>query len=229
MASTGNRKNVDELDAALRLLDHELDGLKLEAPLRVRAIGGYALLKYGVRSEERALTVDIDSVTKKYSAAVEAAIATVGEKAGLDHDWLNNYGVMDNDPDTVEEMIDAKWTPQAMDLRNIAVDLATIETLTRSKIIAVDTAQESGRTQDEPDLVSLLEHQGITSMRQFSTKYPDPYGEYAQASRVVAGHFGGSAARAAAAREVLERFPELADDTDSDVDYDSSDEDSWDY
>lgn len=228
MASSGNRKTVDELDAALHLLDHELEGLKLETPLRVRAIGGYALLKHGVRSEERALTVDIDSVTKRYSAAVEAAIATVAERAGLDSDWLNNYGVMDNDPDTVEEMIDAEWTPQAMDLRNIAVDVATIETLTRSKIIAVDTALESGRDQDEPDLVSLLQHQNITSMQQFSAKYPDPYGEYSEAARVVAGHLGATAAQAAAAREALERFPELADD-DRDVDYDARGDDSWEY
>jgi hypothetical protein len=172
MSDTGNRKTSVELDDALRLLDHELDGLGLDTPLQVRAIGGYALMKHGVREGERAFTVDIDTVTKDYSAAVVEAIKTVAERASLDADWLNNYNVMDNDPEQVEDMIGAEWLPQPLGLRNIAVSIATVETLTRAKIIAVDNVEFSGREQDAPDLQDLLAHQGITNAKQFAAKYP---------------------------------------------------------
>lgn len=49
MALDEQRKSAAELDDALRLLDRALAGLNLEEPLEIRAIGGYALLKHGVR------------------------------------------------------------------------------------------------------------------------------------------------------------------------------------
>lgn len=212
MSATSDRKSVTELDEALRLLDHELEQLKLDAPLQIRAIGGYALMKHGVRTGDRAYTVDIDTVTKDYSAAVMRAIQTVASRAGLAEDWLNNYNVMDNDPEQVENMIGAEWVPQPMGLRNIAVEIATIETLTRSKIVAVDGAEFSGREQDAPDLLDLMKYQGIANARQFAAKYPDPYGEYPGARDVVSRHFAPTASRDAVVRHVYERFPELRDD-----------------
>lgn len=210
MSDTGNKKTAAELDDALRLLDHELDALGLDTPLQMRAIGGYALMKHGVREDERAFTVDIDTVTRDYSAAVVQAIKTVAEQASLDEDWLNNYNVMDNDPDQVEEMIAAEWLPQPLGLRNIAVSIATIETLTRAKIIAVDNIEFSGREQDEPDLRDLLAHQGITTAKQFAAKYPDPYGEYPETAALIRDHFAADAAKSAAS-SIHTRFPELKD------------------
>lgn len=209
MSHDENRKSAAELDDALRLLDHELEGLKLETPVRVRAIGGYALLKHGVRKGGRAFTVDIDTVTRDYSAAVMRAIETVAERASLAPDWLNNYNVMDNDPEQVEDMIDAEWLPQPLGLRNIAVSIASIETLTRSKISAADTVELSDRGQDAPDLLELLDHQGITGMAEFAKKYPDPFGEYPEAYRLVREHLSPEASRAPT-RNASTRFPELA-------------------
>lgn len=182
---------ADDLDNALRLLDHELEGLHLDEPLQIRAIGGYALLKHGVRTGDRAYTADIDSVTHDYSAAVVQAIETVAEKTNLDPDWLNNYGVMDNDPDQIEAMYEAEWIPQDDGLRNIDMSIATVPTLTRAKIIAADSAEFSGRTRDVEDLMGLLEKQGITSAAQFERKYPDPYEEYPDAHAVVSSQFEG--------------------------------------
>lgn len=189
MATNGHPSTKEQLDNALKLLDHELEHVALDQPLRIRAIGGYALMKHGVRSGDRAYTVDIDTVTKDYSAAVIQAVETVAQQANLDSDWLNNYNVMDNDVQQVEDMIDAKWLPQKTGLKNIDLSLASVPTLTRSKIIAADTAEFSGRTQDAPDLMDLLEHQNITSMSQFNTAYPDPYGEYPAVQEMVSGLF----------------------------------------
>lgn len=203
MSGSENRKTADELDEALRLLDHELNGLHLAEPLEIRAIGGYAMLKHGIRRADNAYTVDIDTVTADYSAAVTRAIETVGAKLGLDSDWLNNYNVM-GDAEDVDDMLDAEWLPQSMDLRNIAVSIASIPTLTRAKIMAADTAELSGRDRDIPDLEDLLDHQGITTLRQFDQRYPDPFGEYPDARALVGTHLG-----ARLESVPRSRFPEL--------------------
>lgn len=189
MNPTQNRKSAEELDDALRLLDHELDDLQLDQPLQIRAIGGYALLKYGIREPDRALTADIDTMTEDYSAAVQRVIRTVAEVAGLDSTWINNDNLGDSVPEDIEAMYDARWQPQELGLRNIEVWLATVPTLTRAKIIAADTAEFSGREQDAPDLVRLLEHQGFSSMEQFAAAYPDPFDEYPAAYELVRDRF----------------------------------------
>lgn len=207
MTNTGKRKTAAELDDALRLLDHELSGLQLNQPLEIRAIGGYALLKHGVRKGEHAYTVDIDTVSRDYGAAIEQAIRKVAEQLDLEPGWLNNDNVLDNDPEQVEMMLDAEWIPQAMDLRNIAVSIASIPTLTRAKIMAAEDAEFSGRQRDADDLRALLDHQGITSVKGFDNRYPDPFQEYPAAHDVVRLHLGGEAAPQPARR----RFPELED------------------
>jgi len=206
MSDTSKRKTAAELDDALRLLDHELSGLALDEPLAIRAIGGYALLKHGVRTGEHAYTVDIDTVSRDYSAAVEAAIGRVAAQLDLEPGWLNNDNVLDNDPEHVERMLDAEWIPQAMDLRNIAVSIASIPTLTRAKIMATEDAEFSGRQRDADDLRALLDHQGITSLKQFERTYPDPFEEYPSAHGVVRQHLGGGAPAL-----TRSRFPELDD------------------
>lgn len=187
------KRPAEAFDEALTLLDHELSGLQLSEPIQIRAIGGYALLKHGVREDDRALTADIDTMTRDYSANVQQAIATVADITGLDADWLNNDNLGGNDPEDVEAIYDARWEPQQADLKNISISIATVPTLTRSKIIAADTAELSGRAQDAPDLLRLLEHQGITSYAQFCTKYPDPFGEHPDTDELVRTHLGGRA------------------------------------
>lgn len=229
MSDTDLRKTADELDEALRLLDHELAGLKLEEPLQVRAIGGYALLKHGVRKGDRAFTMDIDTVTRDYGMAVERAVRKVAEQLDLEPNWLNNDNVLDNDTEHIEELFKAEWLPQAMGLRNIAVSIASIETLTRAKISATDDSEFNGRDQDAADLKDLIEFQGITTQTQFQKLYPDPFGEFPEAARVVRAHFSPNAATKPSPRGHLSRFPELNDfDLDSfgseDLDHDLADD-----
>lgn len=183
------RKSATAFDEALHLLDEELAHLDLYQPLPIRAIGGYALLKHGVRENERALTADIDTVTADYSTAVNRAIRSVAQQMDLDADWINNANIGFSDPEDIEAIYDAEWLVLEMGLTNIEVSIGSIPMLTRSKIISADTAELSAREQDAPDLLRLLEHQGITSIAAFNAAYPDPFDEYPETGRLVAEHF----------------------------------------
>lgn len=184
-----HRCSMERLEEALELLDHELAGLELNQPMKIRAIGGYALMKHSVRAGDRAFTVDIDSVTRDYDMAVKQAIRTVAKQLDLDPDWVNNDNVMDDDPQLVEEMIKANWLPQDNALEHINIEIADIPTLTRAKIIAATDAELSGRAQDLPDLKELLAHQGITTMRDYLASYPDPWDEHHEVGAKLEHHF----------------------------------------
>lgn len=225
-----NKKPVQDFDHALKLLDHELEQLALDEPIEIRAIGGYALLKHGVREAERALTSDIDTMTNDYSAAVQQAILTVSTKTDLDPDWINNDNLGGNDPEDVAAIYDATWLPQSTGLKNISMSIADVPTLTRAKVIAADTAAFSGRSQDAPDLRRLIEFQNITTIDQFQSKYPDPFKEYPDAQALVRDHFAPQAAHSAGESEADRIKRELSAsvaDLDWDDDYWHSDD--YDY
>jgi hypothetical protein len=190
------RRTAAQLDLALQELDRELEAMvpALEAPIEIKAIGGYALIKQSVRREERAFTLDIDTMTMDYSPRVRAAIETVGQRLGMQHQWLNNDNLLDgSDPELVEvsEMeIEAKWLPQKdLGLKNIKLSIADIPTLTRSKIAAASITN-SGRGADLPDLEELLAIQQIETYGQFDKAYGPVTVEHYDAHRIVAKRFG---------------------------------------
>lgn len=198
------RRGGADFDQALRLLDHELERLDLGEPVRIRAIGGYALIAHGVRTGEQARTIDIDTVTRTYSAAVREAIAVVATRTGLDQHWLNNESVGE-DPELVESMYEARWqrTTLSNELRNIDIAVADVPTLTRAKIMAVEDAGISGRDQDVIDLKALLDFQKIDSFAQARREYPI-LEDHPDASDLLAAQLSGAnAARIAAMREQI--------------------------
>src|SRR5699024_7446632 len=189
---TDHRCSLETLEQALLVLDAKLADLHLEGPITLRVIGGFALMKYGVRAEDRAFTVDIDTVTRDFSPEVTRAIHEVAEELNLERDWINNHSVIDQDSlEFVETMYQAQWTldPSSDDYRCIQLALATVPTLVRAKIIAADSAEFSGRSQDLPDLFELLRFLGLRSYEQFATHFPDPYEEYPEAHAAVRKHF----------------------------------------
>ena len=177
------------LDKALRLLDAELG--KIGETITIRAIGGYALMRHGITRAHRPFTVDIDTVTTDYSRAVIDTIARVGQEMRIDEDWVNNdnVGPSSEDEDSVallEMQYDAKWAVQSdLELENIELFIADVPTLTRAKILAADAAELSGRSQDLPDLMSLLQAQSITTYGAFCAAYPDPFDETPDAHAAV--------------------------------------------
>lgn len=86
-------------------------------------------------------------------------------------------------------MYEAEWIADVNEYRCLDLQLASVATLTRAKIFAADVAEFSGRTQDVPDLMELLHHQGIRSMSRFETRYPDPFDEHPHAHQAVREHF----------------------------------------
>lgn len=199
MSSSLHRRSAEEFDKALSSLDDKLSALNIH--IEIKAIGGYALLKHGIRQGADAVTVDIDSLTREYTGPVSEAIKQVAEEQHLSPGWLNTGSVLD-DPEIVEEMIQAEWIPQDTDYRSIDLSIADVPTLTRSKIIAAADAELSGRKRDVRDLIALTRHQGISSLQQFRSRYPDPFDEFEPAYEAL-----GKAFRA----EYHRRFPELSE------------------
>lgn len=224
-----HRKSLAQLNDALTLLDHELVGLKLAEPIQIRAIGGYALLQHRIRTGVGALTVDIDTMTQDYAVGVQAAIQAVAEKLDLDPAWINNDNLGGNDPDEVAAMYDASWLDYTGDLAttNITLQVATIHTLTRSKIIAVDSLEDE-RAQDLPDLMALLAHQDITTVSQFQSRYPDPWDEFPNTASLVAQSLkqpevASETLRQRAIKNSRDDFSQFTDDEPADEDEDSYD------
>lgn len=187
-----HRCSLARLDQALEAFDRKLQDLELGGPVVLRAIGGFALMKYGIRAEDRAFTVDIDTVTPNFVPAVLDAIHEIAEELGLERDWINNHSVIEESSlDLVESMYQAQWIPDIHhhDYACIDLQLATVPTLTRAKILAADAAEFSGRTQDLPDLFELLRFQGIGSYAEFASRYPDPYEECPNTHAAVREHF----------------------------------------
>lgn len=190
MSNDDHKCSLAQLERALEVLDGKLKCLGLNAPVQIRAIGGFALMKYGIRAADRAFTVDIDSVTGDFAPEVTAAIHEVADEMNLERDWINNDNVMDgDDAELVASIYQARWIDDDTAYECIRLQLASIPTLTRAKIIAADTAEFSGRAQDLPDLLELLRFQGITTAARFDAAYPDPYDEYPAAREAVHEHF----------------------------------------
>lgn len=194
MSNDDHKCSLAQLEHGLEMLDRKLQALDLDAPVQLRAIGGFALMEYGIRAADRAFTVDIDTVTPDFASEVSAAIHEVAAELGLERDWINNDNVMDGeDPDLVASIYQAEWVPNNSIYECIELQLASVPTLTRAKIVAADTAEFSGRAQDLPDLLELLRFQGIRTSAQFKTAYPDPYEEYPAAHEAVREHFAAQA------------------------------------
>lgn len=187
LVSGSHRKNLRQFIHALSALDAELEGLNLPEPIKVRAIGGFALLSHDIR--EDGYTVDIDTLTNDYDQRVRDAINRVASDLWLERDWINNQAAADSAEDAITAM-DAAFVAADYGFDNIDLSIADIPTLTRAKAMAVDTDMLSGRTRDWDDLVSLIERQGITSHRQFVNAYPGvPEWEYQETHRSLINWF----------------------------------------
>lgn len=192
------RRGLDDFDAAITSLDEDLTQHNLQ--IEIKAIGGYALLKHSIRQGDDALTVDIDSVTREYRRPVLEAIKRVGEKQGLSPTWLNTDNVFD-DPEIVEQMLQAEWLPQQTEHQSISLALADLPTLTRSKIMAAADTELSGREHDIADLFALAKAQGFKNVQQFRAAFPDPYDEFEPAYDALLDMYR---------QEYHQNFPELA-------------------
>lgn len=187
LVSDDHRKNLTQFLHALRALDVELESLNIPEPIRVRATGGFALLAHGLR--EDGFTVDIDTITESYDTSVRDAINRVAADLHLEQDWINNQATGDSVEETMNAL-DAVFIASDYGFGNIDLSIADVPTLTRAKAIVVDVDAMSGRTRDWGDLVRLMNHQKITSHREFCNAYPSiPEWEYPETHRSIKNWF----------------------------------------
>jgi len=146
------KASLNVLKACLKLLDSKLS--KTGTTIEVKAVGGFALLYHGIRKD--GYTVDIDTVSHDYPTEVTALIHEVGTAMGTEAEWLNNTVVFNNDVATVEAMLEPFWEKTDLGLSCISLYVADIETLLRTKLIAADDTELTGRTQDMPDLLDIF-------------------------------------------------------------------------
>ena len=166
-----NKIELNDFYNALKTLDKKLEYCKdQKKSMNIKAIGGFALLFHNIR--KNGYTADIDTVTIDYNENIINLIEETAKEYDFPLDWINNYNVLENDIKTIEEMIDPIWEREDIGLKNINLWIGDIETLMNSKIIAVEDTEISGRVQDLPDLIDILKHLKIDSVKKLNSKYP---------------------------------------------------------
>ena len=156
---------LDDFKTALILLDHHLIMNPSVENMEIRAIGGFAMLYHNMR--QNGYTADIDSLTVDWDTQQLILIERVASTLDLPSDWLNNYNVLDNDLETVENMIEPFWEFVDWNFKRIILKVADVETLMRSKLIASEDYPLTQRVQDFPDLLDILKRLNLHSTQEF--------------------------------------------------------------
>jgi len=152
---------IKDFEEALTLLDQELKNAELK--IKIRAIGGFAMMYYGFR--DNGYTIDIDSLTEAYSEDVLELIEKVGREKGIDEDWLNtDCSTLDGFLDSLSGEID--WQKANYTFDNIDLQIADVRGLIRSKAKAVQDGGIVPRSTDKKDLISGLVHVGIHGIEE---------------------------------------------------------------
>jgi len=162
---------LDIFKEALQKLDGLLELNPKVSPIEIKAIGGFAMLFYGMRHSMK--TQDIDSVTPDWDEDQIKLIERVAVVMDLEADWLNNYNVMDNDVEAVEIMLEPFWDKIDWGLKRVQLYVGDTETLLRSKLLATEDSEQTGRQQDLPDLISILSNLKILTRERFVATVED--------------------------------------------------------
>lgn len=151
-----NKSTLSDFENALYLLDKEL--MKNNMHIEIKAIGGFAMLYYGIR--ENGFTIDIDTLTENYNDEIVALIHQVGKELDIDCDWLNNdCTLLDGFLGKLSEDID--WKIGGYKFSNINFKIADIKGLLRSKLKAIEDGGLVPRITDKNDCVHILKYMGI--------------------------------------------------------------------
>ena len=153
-----HKLTLEEFKKCLIALDTKLDGEKLV----IRAIGGFALMYLGIR--KTGYTGDIDTVSHDFNPHITKLIEEVAKEEEIGNGWLNNDNVLDNDVENVERMLEPFWEQSDWQFENITLYVADAETLLRSKIIAAEDEELTGRMQDYPDMLDIFTRLGLNTV-----------------------------------------------------------------
>lgn len=147
-----------------------LDELLIErnfAPIEIRALGGFAMMYYGVW--EQGYTVDIDSLTSKYDDKVLELIVEVGNELGLEDDWLNtDCAMLEGAMNKLANQIN--WVKSKYFYEKIDLLIADEIGLLRSKAKAVHDGGLVPRITDKKDLVALLKIMNVENVSELDKR-----------------------------------------------------------
>ena len=156
-----NKSNIDDFIDALKLLDSKIGELKMES-IKIKAIGGFAMLYHGFR--KGGYTIDIDSLTERYNDSVTNLIKEVGKEKNIDEDWLNtDCALLDGFMDLNKKI---KWIEAEYQFNNIKLLIADINGLIRSKAKAIHDGGFVPRTTDKKDLLEGLRYVGLMNISE---------------------------------------------------------------
>ena len=159
------KSSIEDFRTALNKLDDLLVEEGLDA-IDIYAIGGFAMLYYGVR--KNGFTIDIDSLTKNYDSKVINLIKVVGAQLGLDTDWLNTDCAALDGFLSLADTIEWKKTDYVFQRINLMV--ADIPGLIKTKAKAIHDGGLVPRTTDKKDLVAALKYIGIENIQVLDTR-----------------------------------------------------------
>ena len=169
--------SLEDFENAFVLLDEKLKKENLQ--LRVRAIGGFVMMYYGLRGN--GYTIDVDSLTDDYDVRIQTLIKEVGKELSLDEEWLNT------DCATLEGFLDGlaseiEWQDTRYAFSNIDIKIADIKGMIRSKAKAIHDGGLVPRSTDKKDLLRLLEEVHIGDLEELdqNVEYAFIRDEYAR-------------------------------------------------
>lgn len=156
---------LEGFEKALISLDSKLSGV-INTKLEIRAIGGFAMMYYGIRN--KGYTIDIDSLTYKFDLIVSKLIEEVGEELGLEDDWLNtDCAMLEGFMNELAQEI--TWRDSKYVFKNIDLKVPDILGLIRSKAKAIHDGGLVPRSTDKKDLIDLLRNMEVNSIEEINS------------------------------------------------------------
>ncbi len=150
--------SVTEFDSALKRLNDKL--VAHDIFIEIKAIGGYAMLRGGLRESEEStgFTEDIDSIAERFTDSVALLIEEVGRELDLLPDWLNTDPIDLPEVDGVKDRL--TWVEDDS-YSNIKLYIADINSLLILKARAVEGGGLIPRKTDKNDLIKILRKIGV--------------------------------------------------------------------
>lgn len=163
-----HNSTLKDFEKALSRLDELLKERNYPS-IEIKALGGFAMMYYGVR--EQGYTVDIDSLTSEYDDNVLELIVEVGNELDLEDDWLNtDCAMLEGAMSKLASQI--KWVNSQYHYERINLLIADEIGLLRSKAKAVHDGGLVPRITDKKDLVDLLKIMNVENVGELD-KRPD--------------------------------------------------------
>ena len=156
---------VSDFNEALNALNEKLQ--KKDKIIVIKAIGGYAMMRAGLRDTEESagFSEDIDSIAEPFSDEVIMLIEEVGEELNLLPDWLNTDPIDLPEVDEVKNQL--TWIEDE-DYSNIRLYIADTRSLILLKTRAIEGSGLVPRKTDKNDLIKLLKYIGVTDTKMLS-------------------------------------------------------------